>query len=197
MFEHSRAKLHQASPCPYWFDFEVAMDSFAIVLVSRWLHILAAIAAVGGTIFIRYALLPSLAALPDEQRRSLHEALRARWSKVVMISIGFLVVSGLYNFFVINSGLKTGTDAMREMRGMYHALFGVKFLLGVGIFIIASALVGRSAAFEKVRANAKLWATVNIALAVVLVCLSGFMRVSRDRAAAALPSSPPSQQSAQ
>jgi uncharacterized membrane protein len=166
-------------------DRGIVMDfAFIIALVSRWAHILAAITAVGGTIFIRYALLPSMATLPDAERRSLHEALRARWSKAVMLSILFLLVSGLYNFIVINRGLRDGNEAMQGLKPMYHALFGVKFLLGVGIFVIASALVGRSPVFEKVRANAKLWATVNIALAVVLVCLSGFMRLSRDRAAA-------------
>src|SRR5262245_25697921 len=166
----------------------------AIALVSRWAHILAAITAVGGTIFIRYALLPALAAFPDAERRALHESLRARWSKAVMVSIALLLASGLYNFIMINRSLGAGNEAMQGMKPMYHALFGVKFLLAVGIFFIASALVGRSAAFEKVRANARLWATVNVSLAVVLVCLSGFMRLSRDQAAAARPE--PLQQSA-
>ncbi len=171
---------------------ELSLD-FVIALVSRWAHILAAITAVGGTIFIRYALLPSLATLPDDQRQRLHEALRARWSKAVMISIVLLLASGLYNFITINASLRDGGAAVQGIKPMYHALFGVKFLLGLGIFFIASALVGRSAAFERVRANARLWATVNIALAVVLICLSGFMRLSRDRAA--IPETP--RQSAQ
>jgi uncharacterized membrane protein len=157
---------------------------FAIAMVSRWLHILAAITAVGGTIFIRYALLPTLATLPDDERRSLHEQLRARWSKVVMASIFFLLASGIYNFIVINRTLSL-TPELKEMKTIYHALFGVKFLIGLSIFFIASALVGRSSAFEKLRANAKLWATVNVTLAVVLVCVSGYMRLSRDAAALA------------
>ena len=152
-----------------------------LALVSRWLHILAAMAAVGGTIFIRFALQPTLATLPEPERRTLHESLRARWSKVVMAAIALLLLSGLYNFIVIARGLSK-TDALSSIKPMYHALFGVKFLLALGIFFIASALVGRSAAFEKVRANARLWATVNIVLAVILVCLSGFMRLSRDHA---------------
>jgi uncharacterized membrane protein len=68
-------------------------------LISRWLHILAAMAAVGGPMFIRLALFPAAdATLPDEQRRSLHEQLRRRWSKVVMVAILFLLASGFYNF---------------------------------------------------------------------------------------------------
>lgn len=157
--------------------------TFLIALVSRWLHVLAAITAVGGTIFIRFALLPALATLPEEQRRSLHDTLRQRWSKAVMASIFFLLASGIYNFIMINRGLGAGSEAMREMKSLYHMLFGAKFLLGLGIFFIASALVGRSAAFDKLRANAKQWATINVVLAVILVCLSGYMRLSRDQAA--------------
>ncbi len=49
---------------------------FFLGLVSRWLHILAAITAVGGTIFIRFALLPAMAEMDDTQRNSLQEAIR-------------------------------------------------------------------------------------------------------------------------
>ena len=44
------------------------MDLDILGILFRWMHILAAIAAVGGTFFIRLALLPSLAELPDETR---------------------------------------------------------------------------------------------------------------------------------
>jgi uncharacterized membrane protein len=157
-------------------DFSLA---FLASLLFRWLHLLAAIAAVGGTIFIRFALLPSMSILPEEHRKSLQDALRSRWSKVVMAAILLLLVSGLYNFFVILRGLAANPHAA-EIKGMYHAFFGIKVLLALAIFFIASALVGRSAAFDKMRANARFWATVNIALAVLLICISGFLRFSRD-----------------
>jgi uncharacterized membrane protein len=58
------------------------LDWLAIVL--RWMHILAAITAVGGTIFMRMALVPSVAILPDAERKALHEQVRSRWIKFVM-----------------------------------------------------------------------------------------------------------------
>ena len=41
-----------------------------LALVLRLLHILAVITAVGGMIFIRFALLPALDTIGDEQRRA-------------------------------------------------------------------------------------------------------------------------------
>ena len=137
-------------------------------LVSRWAHILAAIAAVGGTIFARFVLLPSQTVLAPEQREALHREMRARWSKIVAASIGLLLISGLYNFVLI-----VRTESLPRW---YHPLFGVKFLIALVIFMIASLLSGRTIAAEKLRSNARFWMSLNIALAVIVVCLSGLLR---------------------
>lgn len=146
-------------------------------LVSRWLHILSAIAAVGGSIFMRLALLPAVGVLADDARRALHEAVRSRWSKVVMAAILFLLLSGVYNLIAIERN-KTYPEADSAL---YHALLGIKLILALVIFFIASALVGRSEGLAKIRQNARFWLTLNVVLAVILVLLSGLMRVARDK----------------
>jgi uncharacterized membrane protein len=151
-------------------------DWLAIVL--RWMHILAAITAVGGTIFMRMALAPSVGILPDEQRKALHEQVRSRWVKFVMGAILFLIVSGLYNFF---RRLNAGIPADYKM--LYHGLFGIKFLLALVIFFLASALTGRAAALARFRQNAKFWLSVNLTLAVIVVCISGVLRFVPEYAA--------------
>jgi uncharacterized membrane protein len=151
--------------------------NFIIGLVSRWIHILAAITAVGGTIFMRMALLPSVSELADDARKQLHAAVRGRWAKFVMGSIAFLIISGLYNIYVIETQKKIPAGDS----GLYHALFGIKFLLAFGIFFIASALVGRSPAFERIRQKARFWLTLNMTLAILVVCLSGVLRALRDK----------------
>jgi uncharacterized membrane protein len=142
-------------------------------LVMRWTHILAAMTAAGGTFFVRFALLPAQEVLSAEQRQALHAALRARWSKVVMISITALLVSGLYNIGMIEAK----TTAPQVYR-WYHAVFGVKFLLAMVLFMIASLLVGKTAAAEKIRKNSALWLNVNLALIVAIVLLSGVLRTA-------------------
>jgi uncharacterized membrane protein len=139
-------------------------------LVFRWLHILAAIAAVGGSLFARFVVLPVLAPLPDVERSTLHAAMRARFAKIVAASIAFLLVSGLYNFLVL--------VANYELPRWYHPLFGVKFLLAFAIFAIASLLVGSSPAAEALRKNTRTWMNVNLTLAVLVVCISGVLRTA-------------------
>lgn len=144
------------------------MEFDYLALITRWLHILPAMAAVGGTMFMRWGLLPSMGSLPEEQRATLHANLRARWAKVVMGSIGLLLASGIYNIVQKEQGW--------QVNGLYHALFGIKFLLAMAIFFVASALVGRSEAYAKMRENRRFWLTLNLVLAIVLVCISGALR---------------------
>ncbi|HUY89521.1 MAG TPA: hypothetical protein VMV10_12370 [Pirellulales bacterium] len=144
-----------------------------IAIVSRWAHILAAITAVGGTIFMRTALLPSVGVLPDEERKKLHNGVRSRWVKFVMAAILFLLVSGIYNIIMKEKQLKTVEDGAKSL---YHMLFGVKFLLACVIFFLASVLSGRSPAFAKMRENARMWLTLNMILALIVVCISGVLR---------------------
>lgn len=147
------------------------MDSdFAIDLALRYLHIFAAIAAVGGTFFARLALLPAMEeTLSPDIRSKLHSAIRGRWSKVVAASIAFLLISGLINYIFRISG-------RFDVPRWYHPVFGVKFLLALGVFFIASVLSGRSGLAERFRQNARFWLTVNMTLAVLVVALSGALR---------------------
>jgi hypothetical protein len=58
----------------------------------------------------------------------------------------------------------------------YHALFGAKFLVAMVMFYFASALVGRGAGTQWVRNDRAKWLTVTLALGLVVVLISGWMR---------------------
>ena len=146
------------------------MDLLGIVF--RWMHLLAAITAVGGTVFMRLALLPASEKLADEPRRILHEEVRSLWARPIQLSILFLLVSGVYNTISV----MTTYDVAKV--GYYHPIFGVKFLLAFVVFFIASALTGKGAFTQRMRDNRKFWLTLNLALAVTIVCLSGILRKS-------------------
>jgi len=143
-------------------------------LVLRWIHILAAIALMGGAVFQRFALMPAAAELPEEAHEQLRQALRGRWSKLVMMTAGLLLLSGLANFGLL---VASYTLDKTELPGkLYHMLFGVKFLLALVVLYIASLLSGRSELAQKVRQNARTWLTLNLVLATLVVCLGGFLR---------------------
>lgn len=146
------------------------MDTNELVaLLMRWMHILSAIALMGGTIFMRFALHPSLATLDAAQQEQLKTAVRRHWAKWVMATSGFLLLSGIVNIVIFT--------ANKEVSAMpYHPIVTLKMLLALVIFFIASVLVGRSANAEKFRAKAVFWLNLNLVLAVVVVMIGGYLR---------------------
>lgn len=149
------------------------MEIDYLVLVVRWVHIAAVIAAIGGAMFARFAFLPAAAAELDEsQRDRLREAVRKRWAKFVHLSIVTLLLTGGANFYLMV--LSPRIEPMP-----YHALFGLKIIGAFVIFFLASALAGRSAGFENLRKNDRKWLSVMIVLGLLLVLLSGALNQIR------------------
>ena len=144
-------------------------DLLAIDVVSRFIHVAAAIVMVGGTVFMRFILMPAAAELPQAEHDQLRQRLLARWKRVVHAGIGLLLLSGGYNFLRAIPNHKGD--------GLYHGLVGTKILLALVVFFIASALVGRSATFEKMRQNRAKWMGLIVLLAFVIVGLSGFVKI--------------------
>src|SRR3954470_13866005 len=114
---------------------------FPLFLILRYMHVLGAIALMGGTIFMRFALRPVVVQLPAETKATLHEEVRRRWARFVMLATLLILVSGLTNLML------TGRSVYEPVFGMakgYQMLVGIKFLLALPIFFIAAILTGRS-----------------------------------------------------
>ena len=140
-------------------------------LISRWTHILFAVIAVGGVFFMRFVVHGAAAeALDEAGHKALRDAVLKRWKRWVMISIPLLLASGLYNYLVVTRHHHSG-------QGLYHALFGVKFLLALGFFMLGSVLTGRAKVFNRLRERAPLWQGVLIALGVLIILIAGVMKL--------------------
>ena len=141
----------------------------AVDVLSRVLHVGTAIVLVGGTVFMRCVLMQAAAGLPEAEHDALRQRLLGRWKRVVHAGIGLLLLSGFYNYI----------QAIPKHRGdgLYHGLLGTKMLLAVVVFFLATALVGRSKAFERMRQNRAKWMGVMIILAALIVVISGFVKV--------------------
>jgi len=145
-------------------------DDLILPLIMRWLHIFSAIVAVGGTMFIYFVLRPAAAAtLPEPEHAALREAVRKRWQHFIHAAILLFLVSGLYNYLVV-------TRLLHEGQPLYHALFGVKFLLALAVFVLGLALTSGKAWSARLRANPGTWLGLLVLLAVVIVMISGFLR---------------------
>lgn len=139
-------------------------DYAAIAL--RVLHISAALTAAGGAIFARFALLPGLQSISEEPRATLHEAVRRRWSKCLGIAILVLIVSGMINLLL----------HAKEMPVLYHMLAGIKIMLAMVVFFIASLLAGRSTMAARARQNAAKLLSINLLLIFAIVCIGATLR---------------------
>jgi uncharacterized membrane protein len=140
--------------------------------VTRILHIGTAIVVVGGTFFVRYVLFPAAnESLPDDVHARLRMAVMNTWKKIVHAGIALFILTGAINYYRVIAERSHKGDAL------YHALLGTKIILALIIFFIASALVGRSAAFDGLRRSAPKWMLVNLALAAVIIAISGFLKV--------------------
>jgi len=144
-------------------------------VIVRWMHIVGAVIAVGGAIFAAFVLLPAVHPIPQEARPSFLEAIRKGYARLVMIAVTLLVLSGFFNYIRNEMPAHKG-------QGAYHALMSVKILFAFIVFFLASALTGRSPAFEKFRQRRKRYLTLNILLAFTILALGAVLRAFPDTA---------------
>lgn len=149
-------------------------------LLLRWSHVLAAITALGGLIFSRFALLPALEDLDEDSRRRVHDGIRRSWMKWVMGSITILLLTGLANYLLMINRANTeawgGNGRMWMKAHGYHAFMGTKILFAFALFYLASALIGRGEATQWARDDRKKWLTITLGLGLAVVILSGYLR---------------------
>jgi uncharacterized membrane protein len=149
------------------------MDPLTILdVLSRWVHVGTAVVLVGGSVFMRYVLMPSAnATLGEAEHDALRSQLIRRWKRYVMIGLVLLLASGFYNYIKIAIPQHKGD-------GLYHGLMGTKILLGFAVFFLGSVLVGRSPRFEGIRQNRAKWLSVLILLSAIVIAIGGLLKVA-------------------
>lgn len=135
-------------------------------IAARWIHIGSAIMLLGGTICLRFVVHPVLKDQPQEIRH----AIRGRFKKFVHGGIAGLLLSGLYNYIRM--------VPQHRGDGLWHAMVDGKIVLALGVFFIASVLVGRSKGTQRFRDNAGKWMTVAAVLGLLIVAMSGVAKVA-------------------
>jgi putative copper export protein len=140
-----------------------------LMLATRVLHILGAIILVGGLFYLRMIVNSAPA---SDKARSVDEIFagsRGRWAMWVGIAALLLIATGLFNYF-------TFMQIYDEFDGPYHMLFGIKFLLGLGVIFIASLLAGRTAAADRFRQGIRGWLAAAIVLGIAILIIAAMMR---------------------
>jgi uncharacterized membrane protein len=138
-------------------------------VLSRWIHVGAAIVLVGGSVFTKFVLMPAAKGLQESEHVALRERIMGRWRKFVMAGILLLLLTGFYNYLVVARPAHKGD-------GFYHMVMGVKILLAFVAFFLASVLTGRSPRFESLRADSGKWLGVLILVSATVVALAGVLK---------------------
>ena len=146
------------------------MDAtYWLLLTTRVLHILGAIILAGG-LFYLCAIVNRAPA--DDKTRSTDELFagsRGRWAMWAGIASLLLIATGLFNYIMF-------MRIYDRFDGPYHMLFGIKFLLGLGVIFIASILAGRTAAADRFRQNIRGWLAIAILLSLAILIMAAMMR---------------------
>ena len=142
----------------------------ALPLLMRWIHVGSAIVLVGGLIFYRLVFVPAASKVfSEEELEKLREPLMRRWKMYIHPSILLFLISGFYNYLVV-------TRVLHEGQGLYHALFGMKFLLALCVFALAIIMTSTMTWSEKLRKNQALW-SILVLLAITVALIGGYMKV--------------------
>lgn len=104
--------------------------SDALFIAVRWIHIVSMATLIGGILFARLVMAPSLATISRESGESLVEKAAALYRPLVFAAIAGLVLSGTFNLLTTPGH-----------RPFYHMLLGIKMLLALHVFAVAILIV--------------------------------------------------------
>lgn len=139
-------------------------------VAMRWLHVMGAITLLGAAIVGLVVNTAVFAKLPEEGRREYRAIAMPKFAMLVGIGTLALLVSGIYNYVVVMRALHVG-------QSQYDMMMGIKILIAIVVFFLAAALTGKSAAFQKIRDNRKLWLTITVLLGAAIVAIASYLRM--------------------
>lgn len=153
--------------------------AWAILLVSRVLHIAGAGAIFGGLVYLKRVVAP-LATDASDKEEALYRGRRSAWAGIVMAATALLLLSGTLNIYTIVVGSE-------KMPAPYHMMFGVKFLLAMFVFFVAAGTAGKSPMATNMQASARKWLNLAIGALLLIFALGAAMRTFEKTPRAAVP----------
>jgi hypothetical protein len=140
--------------------------AFALPVVLRVLHILSAVILVGGLFYQR-------SVLSDLEPEARFGGNRQMWARWVGLTSLLLLATGIYNFMTI---LNAAKEAGAPLPPSYHALFGIKFLLGLVVMFFAAVLAGKTPVAVRFRQQMGKWLNVAWSAALTIIILAAMLR---------------------
>jgi len=132
-----------------------------LAVFMRWLHISSVVALIGGFIYARFGLWPSLSALPAGQDKVLVETTVVRTRALLYTILATTLISGLYNYLTKAS-----------YPPYYQMIIGIKFLFVLHIFAVAILYTKPGAELAKRRR----WLTGLVVSGLIVIAISADLR---------------------
>lgn len=140
-----------------------------MTILVQWVHLIAAVTAVGGMAFMLFILMPSLRVLDEERRAQLAKAVSGRFRWVSWGAIILLIASGIFNIRV---------RAWEAPWGTYWSALTLKVSLALVVFVISLLLTLPIPGLESFRTHRQKWLSVALGIAVVVILISAYLRGS-------------------
>lgn len=138
----------------------------SLLLLSRWLHVLAAITWIGGMLFIALVLVPVTRGLPDPALRArLVQEVGRRFRAIGWVALGVLLATGLFQLWVHPYLLWSP-----RFQGKV-ALVGLTLILSAVHDFVLGPRAGRPGADPAIRVRASWIARVNVLVVLAIVLL--------------------------
>ena len=110
-----------------------------MIWLMQALHLIAAVAWIGGIVYTLFILMPALSVIPLAERRKLVTVAMRRFLTLVWSALALLLLTGLHRVFAVQQ--MTTRDAWFGMP--YGHVLMTKLLLVLGLVGIAALLTGR------------------------------------------------------
>lgn len=133
----------------------------------QWIHLIAAVAAVGGMVFILFILMPSLRVLGEDQGALLVKTILGRFRWISWGAILLLIGSGLYGIRV---------RAWEAPWGPYWKLLALKIFLALVVFVISLLMTLPIPSLEPFRVQRRKWLSIALGVALAVILISAYLR---------------------
>lgn len=146
------------------------MDHPILIIVMRYLHIISALSAIGGMVFLISCLLPAAKQLDDATRQNLVKTAHDRFLRILWLAIAGLTISGVYAWIRYESFYKS-------LGPIGHILIGTKVLLALIMFAIVFA---RSIKLIQPK-NPRTLPMINLHIAAIIMLIAAALRYYHDK----------------
>lgn len=142
-----------------------------------WLHIVAAVLAVGGVAFLRLILMPVVAKEGCEHAPALSGKVRGKFRKLIWHSIALLTVTGFVMLWLMVRSNENGASHWKALSAVSRHLLEAKILIALVLFAIALILTLPAEPSDSLKRRAPTLLLANFVLGVVIFLLVAIRHV--------------------